>query len=248
MWIVGVDCATKDTKVGLAFGRYDNGILKIEDAALCSPKAPSTARISDWLHQENRPALLAIDAPLGWPVDLAPALTNHRAGTPIPNRPDDLFHRKTDSYITKNLGKRPLEIGADRIARTAHAALDMLGALRLSLMAEIPLAWVATDIKEISAIEVYPAATLTAHGLLSSGYKKKPQTEERRQILEGVKGKIDIPQRLISLFEANADALDASLCLLAAKDFLDGHVIPPPSEIKSVAEIEGWIWAAPMQF
>lgn len=247
MWIVGVDCATKDEKVGLAFGRYIHGTLKIESAALGSPKSPAIQTISNWLQPENRPALLAIDAPLGWPANLAPTLTDHRAGNPIQRNPDDLFHRETDSYITKNLGKRPLEIGADRIARTAHAALKMLGSLRFSLMEEIPLAWAVTDIKAMSAIEVYPAATLVAHGLPSSGYKERLQIEKRRQILRGFAGKMDILPDLVSDLESKSDILDAAVCLLAAKDFLDGQAAAPPPDIRTVAEMEGWIWAAPKQ-
>lgn len=246
MWIVGVDCATKDQKVGLAIGKYANGILKIEDADLCSPKTPATEIIPNWLQPEHRPALLAIDAPLGWPIDLARALTGHRAGKTISTKPDVLFHRETDRFIKQILRKKPLEVGADRIARTAHAALGMLGELRLRFTAEISLAWSLTDLAGITAIEVYPAATLAAHGFLSSGYKKQAQITERRQILAGLEGKIVIPPWLVSKFESSADTLDAAVCLLAAKDFLDGRAMSPPPSIKSIAEIEGWIWAAPM--
>ena len=248
MWIVGVDCATIDKKVGLALGKYANGTLKIEDATLCSPKTPATEIIANWLQPENRPALLAIDAPLGWPIALAHALTNHRAGNPIPEETDDLFHRITDKYITKTLRKRPLEIGADRIARTAHAALRMIGEVSQRLSADIPLAWSLKDLAGIKAIEVYPAATLTAHGLISSGYKKSEQTAHRTKIIAGITGKVDIPKQLMPLLESNADILDAAVCLLAAKDFLDGHALAPQPNIRTVAEIEGWIWAAPRQF
>jgi hypothetical protein len=45
-----------------------------------------------------------------------------------------------------------------------------------------------------------------------------------------------------SIMERNADALDAAVCLLAAKDFLEGRAMPPPNRL--LAEREGWIWAS----
>src|SRR5437016_7332440 len=41
-----------------------------------------------------------------------------------------MFRRVTDDVIYERLGKRPLDVGADRIARTAHAALRFLEELR----------------------------------------------------------------------------------------------------------------------
>jgi len=41
--------------------------------------------------------------------------------------------------------------------------------------------------------------------------------------------------------EQSADALDAAVCLLAARDFLMGEAMAPENE--SLARLEGWIWA-----
>jgi hypothetical protein len=46
----------------------------------------------------------------------------------------------------------------------------------------------------------------------------------------------------LSILQQNADALDAVVCLLAARDFLAGRAMPPSDQI--IAEQEGWIWAA----
>jgi hypothetical protein len=40
---------------------------------------------------------------------------------------------------------------------------------------------------------------------------------------------------------ANADALDAAVCVVAAGDFLAGSTMPP--EDLALAPREGWIWA-----
>jgi hypothetical protein len=48
-------------------------------------------------------------------------LTNHRAGQSIEVSPNEFLRRETDRSIHRRLGKRLLDVGADRIARTAHA-------------------------------------------------------------------------------------------------------------------------------
>ena len=47
----------------------------------------------------------------------------------------------------------------------AHAALTLLGRLRRELHEAISLAWTSKTPGRCTAIEVYPAATLTARGL-----------------------------------------------------------------------------------
>lgn len=79
-----------------------------------------------------------------------------------------------------------LDVGADRIARTATAALSLLAQIRVLTKQAIPLAW-SPEIAKHSAIEVYPAGTLTAYGLPNGGYKDK-SAEHRRvreQIIRG---------------------------------------------------------------
>jgi hypothetical protein len=131
------------------------------------------------------PALIAIDAPLGWPKQLAETLINHRAGMPIETPANAMFRRTADVFIQQKLKKTPLDVGADRIARTAYAALAILGTLRVELGMPIPLAWAQADVSRVAAIEVYPAATLVAHRIWSIGYKKPAQTEKRREIVRG---------------------------------------------------------------
>ena len=89
---------------------------------------------------------------------------------------------------------------------------------------------------------MYPAATLTAHGLPASGYKTLRDEEQREEILQGLGERLEIPPELRDLPRSNADALDAVVCVLAGSDFLRSRALPPPD--LDEAKREGWIWVA----
>lgn len=237
--IIGVDCATDDAKIGLARAERRKGRTTITEAVVCTKSRSATGTVAEWLRGVASPALLAIDAPLGWPIDLGRRLVSHRAGQAIEVDPNLLFRRATDRFVQATLGKIPLDVGADRIARTAHAALQLLGDLRTSLALEIPLAMSPT-IVGVSVVEVYPAATLVANGIRSSGYKKPSQIAERREIARPLSRWIDC-RLCLSVLETNADVLDSAVCVLAAVDFLEGSAAGPADAL--LAAHEGWIWA-----
>ena len=105
----------------------------------------------------------------------------------------------------------------------------------------IPLAWTPADVLPVAAIEVYPAATLVAHRMRSNGYKKRDQTEERREIVAALLTKLKIADSVVDLTQS-ADLVDAAVCVLAGADFLSGRAMAP--EDRTLAEREGWIWTA----
>lgn len=150
----------------------------------------------------------------------------------------------TDRYIYKQTGKRPLDVGADRIARTAAAAVSGLEHLRSEADSRIRLAWDHEGVRGTQVIEVYPAATLKVHGLPCDGYKDKrdEHRERREEILHGLPN-IEVPSSCQDTARSSADALDALVCLLAAIDFLTGHAMPPQD--CDLAHAEGWIWCRP---
>ena len=235
--IVGVDCATDPRKVGLALARVDSAKARLL-AAECGSDSPSMAgRIAEWMGEASE-VLLALDAPLGWPLDLGSTLAGHSAGEVVGGDPNRLFRRQTDRAVHAAIGKLPLDVGADRIARTAVAALRLLDELRTRTGHEIPLAW-KSELSEPAAIEVYPAGTLVALGLRSSGYKEPSQTERRREILQVVSERIELRVEGRVMLQ-DADVLDAALCVVAGLDFLSGKAIPP--EEPEIARREGWIW------
>jgi predicted nuclease with RNAse H fold len=158
---------------------------------------------------------------------------------PINEEADVLFRRYTDRIVKEKIKRQPLDVGADRIARTAHAALALLRELRELTGQAIPLAWSPALAEGVAAIEVYPAATLTAHGIRASGYKKAGQEKERVEILARLGERLALPAdttRIVS----NADVLDAVVCILATVDFVADQAIQPANW--ALAEKEGWIW------
>ena len=227
--LIGIDCATQPSKVGLALGELDGAVVRIRACRTASPRELPAAIVGDWLEQCDS-AVLALDAPLGWPVALGTALAGHQAGCGMGADAHPLFRRRTDDDIHQRFGKRPLEVGANFISRTAVAALELLEQLRRRTAQPIPLAWSPEDLNPYAAIEVYPAATRLAHGSSGKGGS-----------IEGVEPLLDL-SALGGVLPASADARDALVCVLAAADFLQGHARPPVD--LATARQEGWIWTA----
>ena len=183
MIVIGIDCATEQKRTGLAYGSVIGGEAVIKDIRLGSGNMPAVETIESWL-QWGQPVLLALDAPLGWPISLGQELGKHSAGMPLKAKPEHLFSRQTDRKVKSTIGKRPLEVGANLIARTAHSALGLLGSLRERTGLLIPLAWEPGEIRQTCAIEVYPAATLAALGIKATGYKKKDAQDKRLELVK----------------------------------------------------------------
>ncbi len=234
--IVGIDCATDPRKVGMARARREFGRWRLVDIARGTTQDTPAARIARWAGEDSS-TLLALDAPLGWPARLSQDLTRHEAGAFIDTPANDLFRRATDRHVQDTYGKRPLDVGADRIARTAHAALLLLHQLRRATGKDIPVAWEPHAPARIAAIEVYPAVTAKVH-IDRSG--ETPTSDRRvdamtviQRTLRGVTAH--------DLAAASQDELDAALCIVAGIDFLSGRASPPVDP--ELARQEGWIWA-----
>lgn len=229
MNIIGIDCATKQTNIGLALASYKDGKAIVRDVKVGSETKTALTIVKDWLAIGNL-TLLALDAPLGWPTELGTNLNVHKAGECIDVDPDILFSRYTDRELWRRLHKKPLEVGANLIARTAHAALQLLGQLRKETELTIPLAWYPNNVIETCAIEVYPRATLEAIGI---------KYEQRLSAIR------DIDSLVVELGKENLTSdhgLDAIVCVLAAVDFMTSRCPAPSRSKKTLADKEGWIW------
>ena len=238
--IVGIDCATDDAKVGLALAHAGPKNCVVRFAGVCSSEQKVAEQVAAWLSGSAR-VLIALDAPLGWPRSLGKALAAHRAGEPLTVAANNLFRRLTDRLVKKRIGKQSLDVGADRIARTAHAALKLLADVRQTTALTIPMAWEPSYSDRVAAIEVYPAATLVAHGIPDRGYKKPDRSADRKAILGCLEHLIQLPDSRLAM-ERNADALDAAVCVLAGFDFLRGAAHKPDDAELTLARYEGWIW------
>lgn len=244
--IMGIDCATQASKVGLARGVLQDGQARIEEVTRGSEVDSIVETLTEWA-AHGQLTLLALDAPLGWPATMAAALREHQAGEPLaPDlEPDELFRRQTDLLVEERLQWRPLEVGANLIARTARATLEVLGELRLETKETIPLSWEPPQAPGMYAIEVYPAGTLAAHGKDPTAYKdssEKTHADRRVELLDFLEEQVALPCGREAM-EANADMLDAALCVLAGVEFLQGKAVGPPDDLnRHDLRKEGWIW------
>ena len=234
--IIGVDCATDPKNIGLACSLWQKGNLRINAVDNGQFRAPKEI-IGGWI-SASETVLLALDAPLGWPQAFGRTLAAHTAGKDLQQEPNQLFRRETDRFVQRTFRKTPLDVGADRIARTAHAALQLLETLSIQASHVIPLAWVP-EFSGIAAIEVYPAGTLRASRVPASAYKRPEQSEARQRLLGWLADETDLPEDL-SLPLGDPDVLDAMICVLAGADFLAGRAYPPAD--LALAQKEGWIW------
>lgn len=260
--IIGIDCAAQPADFGLARGRIRG--RKLEIVRVCKGEGSDNCfdklvkQVQDWIEGQDAdgpsPTLLALDAPLGWPIHMTRALHNHSAGTPLgrpsdtghrdPNPGNRLFRRHTDRFIAEKFPGAPLDIGADRIARVARSALELLGRLRVREhgQSEVPLLWDAQGLERSGAIEVYPRLTLQhlrgSHEAKKLRYKSKKSElaqENRRKIVED-----DLPARLIlnaddlrptrprgGQINYDHDRIDAVLCVLEGLHFLLAKSVGP---------------------
>ena len=153
-----------------------------------------------------------------------------------------MFRRLTDDVVAREVGKRSLDVGADRIARTAHAALSLLQRLRERTKQSIPLSWEPGCVEGATAIEVYPAATLAGRGLRHTGYKgaKEEAASVRRELVGQLATEVAFDGDATEAMVASDHVLDAVICGLAASDFAAGQVIRPAEH--DIVRREGWIW------
>jgi len=170
--IIGIDCATTPQRTGISLGTFSKDGVSVQEALICSQMRRPEDLAVEWVNSsKDQKTLIAIDAPLGWPLLLTTGLVFHAAGTSIQGNADKLFFRRTEQMVLERFGIRPLAVGADRIARTAHAALALIESIRRRMNAEIPLVRANNNLPSISLIEVYPAATLRSYNIIAGSYK-----------------------------------------------------------------------------
>lgn len=242
--IVGLDCSTDPRKCGIAVARLTDGTASLTHVV--TPR--SVAELVEVVGSESWPLLIAVDAPLGWP-HASRDLAGHQAGRALNAAANQLFRRRTDEFVRAELGQNALDVGADRIARTAHAALGYLDQIRTRFGA-LDLAWVPEDVPRnpASAIEVYPAASLRALGFPNRGYKAKTDVARATRLDLCFKlratGLVVGPEPVWQQAAESEHLLDAIVCVLAGLDFLAGEAMTPPS--RAEVEKEGWIWVRPL--
>jgi len=240
--LIGIDCAVDPANTGLCLAEYRKGEpLRVLEACSGAKEAPAKIAVRWLAEKAGIPTLLGMDAPLGWPASLSESLGLHSAGDALHPPANELFRRYTDVFTAQEVGKRPMDVGADRIARTAHAALGLLDAVRRLSSLSFSLGWNPGTAESSAVLETYPAAWLKVSGLQDHSYKKKNQRDQREGILAELEKELILEVSREQFLE-DADILDALLCTLVCRDYLEGRVIRPPAEKETLVRREGWIW------
>lgn len=236
--IIGWDSAVQEGNNGLVAAEYWDGRIRITDQ--WDHKVPLDEILQLWIGRSTQ-TLLAIDCPLGWPATFGTHLAGHQAGQPLAAHPLRFFKRLTDINIQERFGKIPLEVSADRIARTAFFTLGRLGKMGGNAGHQPGMLWDPEEEFSLGMIEVYPAAILLASGLKTSGYKNKMNDTVRSSLLREMTAcyNVQIPADM-NLISVEHD-FDAFLCCLAGSDFLSGKCEGPPSVDEEIIK-EGWTW------
>ena len=159
--IIGLDWATEDARRAVAAVDVQGDRAALVHLERCSRRKPALTIVGDLLANSDQ-ALLAIDAPLGWPVGMRTGLETHVAGQLVCVGPAEMFARATDRLVRERLKYRPMEVGANLIARVAHSALVFLDQLRKTSRRPIPLLWSATVARQSRSIRRRPSASVAA--------------------------------------------------------------------------------------
>ena len=166
--IVGIDCAADPSDIAVVSARPAGECLMIDSAfrgqggklSRSSRLCLLAHRIAEEISQDHS-TLLAIDAPLGWPIIMGQALSTHLAGSPLPEPcAKSFFRRRTDRIVEARTGKTPIEVGANLIARVSHTALRLLAMLGNALDGRLTAAPLTSPTElgsDVQVIEVYPA-------------------------------------------------------------------------------------------
>lgn len=207
------------------------------------------------LHFMHEPgAKVAIDSPLGWPVDFLAFVTAHAEGRLISTdldlgSPTDsegiaseksawrrpLANRVTDLYVREVTKLVPLSVSTDRIAHVAMRAARLM-------------AHCSRDMRRDGAgdiVEVYPAASLRRWGLQHRGYKGPTRMRVRELMVDDIlrrMPRLQVSDGMRRVLVESDDALDALISALTARAVvLGGTEWPPDEHSERRAMREGWI-------
>lgn len=237
--LIGIDCAADESKMGLALGVLSSeGVVRVERATLGTAGESAVATVASWIGRSGR-FVLALDAPLGWPVALTRVLRGHRAGEAFQKPAQAVLRRNTEQAVAELCGRLPKEVGADRIARMAVCALDTLAHVRAAAQRPVPMAWCQGE--DSGVIEVHPGSTLRAYGLAVGAYRGQSIKARacRRDVVKALAGWVELGSRRELLVD-DPHLLDAAISVLAAADFARAACMPPADP--GLAQREGWIW------
>ncbi|MET4638783.1 DUF429 domain-containing protein [Mycetocola sp. 2940] len=184
---------------------------------------------------------LGIDCALGWPDEFVSFIAEHASRNVGPFRIDGgmdwrrtLAYRETDREVRRLTGRWPLSVSTDRLGLTAMRCAGLLARLQEA----------GVDVDRAGSgtvVEVYPGASLRLWGFGTTGYRR--EAESRAVLLQAILD--EAPWLDIGGFAgqmiASADAFDAVVAALAARNAAVGAYDPPAPAVSERAGREGWI-------
>jgi hypothetical protein len=193
-----------------------------------------------------RPAKIAIDAPLGWPVDFVRGVADPaKWPVEIGAKRDRVERRATDVWVHEQTGKRPLSVTADWVAYPAMRGAGILAHWMAETGETIDRSGVRGRVCEaypdpaIRCFDLWPPAPITPR----QSYKGDAR-DVRTAILDALATRApwlalsdDHRERCIE----SDDCLDALLCALVARAAKKGATTKPPGKLADEARVEGWI-------
>lgn len=232
----GVDLAAEASRTGLALLSESDGKCLVERLQV----GADDISITDTISIAER---TGVDVPFGWPDRFVELITAHSAQELHPPQSTDREWRRgnamraTDVAVHEQTGIWPLSVATERIAYAAMRWAGIEASLRENGMR------VARD-GSGAILEVYPAAALKRWSLQHRGYKGTNNSASRLELVAGLSERtsyLDWNGHRDQCIEDD-NALDAVLAALIAYEAFSGRCVPPPDELLTVVEREGWIW------
>ena len=239
--VVGIDMAANPKDTWAAFGE----VVGPTDLWISSVEGDMEDSRLKQLIQDGQHAVVAIDAPFGWPDEFVSFVSKYHRDELAPHvSRDDFRYRFTDTFVRREAGKNPLSASTDRIGIVAHRTAQILAELEGCDVLPFRANGNSTKV-----IEVYPGATLAAFGLPHTGYKpsrslrKVDPAEVRATIISELSAVgVSFTKETRVKCQGQTDALDACICALTAREFLNGSTWNPPEDKLALVAREGWIF------
>jgi hypothetical protein len=221
---------------GLLRARTRDRRKKLDDTFIM---AAMTGTLSEFLP----PSKVAIDAPLGWPIDFVRGVADLDSWPVEPGADRSRLERRaTDHWVRATTGKLPLSVTTDRIAYPAMRAAGLLA------RAELPGGIDRVGLTGV-VCETYPDPAVRRLGLWPTdagpreSYKRKA-----RHVRDGIMRRLVAAAPWLEISDEHCcactetdDCLDALVCALVARAVELGLTDGPPAELAREAQLEGWI-------
>ena len=234
MLTAGVDLAAQSKGTALA-------VIDWRDAAATLVELHLGVEDAQIVESARRVAKVGIDCAFGWPDEFVRFVQAHASGGSDTSSVDGgmewrrtLAFRETDRDVRRRAGRWPLSVSTDRLGLTAMRCAGLLA--RIS-EAGMPVDRAGSG----RVVEVYPGASLRMWGFMTTGYRT--DAAARQRLLVSIQEQapwLDVGDFATAMV-ASADAFDAVIAALSARDATHATSPLPPAEHRERAAREGWV-------